>query len=101
MIRLAVAALALVSIDLPGKFVPFADIPAGPSAEAVNANCLSCHSGDMVMNQPHLTRAEWQGEVAKMRNAYKAPVDPASDAAILDWLVAMQAARNDIKSPQG
>ena len=53
------------------------------------------------MNQPHLTRAEWQGEVAKMRNAYKAPVDPASDAAILDWLVAMQAARNDIKSPQG
>ena len=35
MIRLAVAALALVSIDLPGKFVPFADIPAGPSAEAV------------------------------------------------------------------
>jgi hypothetical protein len=99
MIRLLFAAAALVSVELPNDFVPFADIAGGPSAEAINANCLSCHSAEMVLNQPHLSRAEWQGEVAKMRTTYKAPVDPADDAAILDWLVAMQAARRDITAP--
>jgi hypothetical protein len=27
----------------------------------------------MVLTQPHLSRADWQAEVEKMRNAYKAP----------------------------
>jgi len=88
-----VVALALVSIDLPGDFVPFADVAGGPSAEAVNANCLSCHSGEMITSQPPLSRIEWQGEVTKMRSVYKAPVEAADEAAIVDWLVAMQAAR--------
>ena len=85
--------LALVGIDLPGEVVPFVDIAGGPSAEAINANCLSCHSGEMVLTQPKLSRIEWQGEVAKMRGVYKAPIDAADDAAIVDWLVAMQAQR--------
>lgn len=92
-------AAAPASITLPDEFVPFADIAAGPSADAINANCLSCHSAEMVMNQPHLSRVEWQGEVTKMRNVYKAPVDPGDDAVIVDWLVAMQAKRNDITAP--
>ena len=76
--------------------MPFADIKGGPSAETINANCLSCHSGEMVLNQPHLSRIEWQGEVTKMRSVYKAPVAASDDAAIVDWLVAMQAKRSDI-----
>ena len=102
MIRLLFALLAAaapVSIELPNDFVPFADIAGGPSAEAINANCLSCHSAEMVLHQPQLSRIEWQGEIAKMRSTYKAPVDPADDAAILQWLVAMQARRPDIKAP--
>ena len=104
MMRLMVMAVLLgaaapVSIELPGEFVPFADIKGGPSAEAINANCLSCHSGEMVRNQPHLSRIEWQAEVTKMRSVYKAPVDPGDDAAIVDWLVAMQAQRSDITAP--
>lgn len=104
MMRLALMAVLLgaaapVSIELPGEFVPFADIQGGPSADAINANCLSCHSAEMVLNQPHLSRIEWQGEVTKMRNVYKAPVAPADDAAIVDWLVAMQAGRRDITAP--
>ena len=83
-------AAAPVSIELPGEFVPFADITGGPSAEAVNGNCLSCHSAEMVLNQPKLTGAEWQGVVAKMRTAYHAPIDAADDAAIVAWLTAMQ-----------
>lgn len=99
MIRFAL--LAMVSITLPDDFVSFADIADGPSADAVNANCLSCHSGEMVLNQPHLSRAEWAATVTKMRATYKAPIDAADEAAILDWLVAMQASRSEISSPKG
>jgi hypothetical protein len=98
MMRLVAIALLLgaagpVSIELPRDFVPFADIPGGPGAAAINGNCLSCHSAEMVMNQPVLTAPEWQGEITKMRTVYKAPVDPADDAAIIAWLLAMQATR--------
>ena len=96
MIRLLLALLATVSVDLPDDFVPFADVPAGPSAAAINANCLACHSAEMILFQPHLSRPEWQAEVTKMRTIYKAPVDAADDAAILDWLVAMQAGGGEI-----
>lgn len=99
MMALLLGAAAPVSIELPGEFVPFVDIKGGPSADAVNANCLSCHSAEMVLHQPRLTPIEWQGEVTKMRNVYKAPVAPADDAAIVAWLVAMQTGRSDITAP--
>lgn len=60
----------------------------GASADAVNGNCLSCHSAAMITAQPRLTRVQWGETIAKMRNVYAAPIDPADDAAILDWLVA-------------
>ena len=56
----------------------------------MNNNCLSCHSADMVLNQPALPKAEWQAEVDKMRTAYKAPIDPKDVAAILDYLVSVK-----------
>jgi hypothetical protein len=90
---LAVGAAAPVSIELPNEFVPFAELAGGPSPDAINGNCLSCHSAEMVLNQPDLTSVEWQASVTKMRSVYKAPVDPADDAAIIAWLLAMQAAR--------
>jgi hypothetical protein len=99
MMALLLGAAAPVSIELPGEFVPFVDIKGGPSAEAINANCLSCHSAEMVLHQPRLTPIEWQGEVTKMRNVYKAPIAPADDAAIVAWMVAMQAGRSDITAP--
>lgn len=81
-----------VSIDLPFDATQFAAVgPGAPSADAINNNCLSCHSAEMVLNQPALSRMEWAGEVAKMRKVYKAPVAEADDAAIIDWLTAMSA----------
>lgn len=83
-----------VSIDLPFDATLFPDLGSGaPSADAVNNNCLACHSAEMVLTQPALTRAEWAGEVAKMRSVYKAPVATDDDAAIIDWLVAMSSRR--------
>jgi cytochrome c5 len=59
----------------------------GAGADAINNNCLACHSAGMVLTQPRLSRADWQAEVEKMRNFYKAPVDASDVPAIVDYLV--------------
>jgi cytochrome c553 len=76
--------LKSVSADLPPGDALF---PNGPGADAINNNCLGCHSADMVLNQPALPKAQWEAEVNKMRTAYKAPIDPKDVDAILDYLV--------------
>ena len=76
-------ALKSVSVELPVSDVVF---PGGAKADAIAANCLSCHSAGMVLTQPDLTRAAWTGIVEKMIHAYKAPVAEADVAAIVDYL---------------
>jgi len=79
--------LKSVSVDLPPGDDMF---PNGPGADAINNNCLACHSADMVFNQPALPKAQWQAEVDKMRTAYKAPIDPKDVDAILSYLVSVK-----------
>jgi mono/diheme cytochrome c family protein len=76
--------LKSVSVDLP-----FGDrmFPDGPGADVVNGNCLACHSAGMVLNQAALSKAQWLTEVEKMRDAFKAPIDPKDVDAIVDYLV--------------
>ena len=76
-----------VSVDLPPGDEMF---PNGPGADAINNNCLACHSADMVLNQPALPMTQWHAEVDKMRTAYKAPIDPKDVDAILDYLVSVK-----------
>lgn len=83
-------AAAPQSLDLPDADGPFEDI-ASVSAEAMNANCLACHSSAMVTHQPALSPTQWQAEITKMRSLYRAPIDSGDDAAILAWLVAHSA----------
>ena len=73
-----------VSTRLPD---PGRRFPGGNSADAINNNCLACHSTGMVLTQPKMSRAEWQAEVDKMRNTYKAPIAAAAVPAIVDYLV--------------
>ena len=40
----------------------------------------------MILLQPALTPEQWKGEIKKMKEVYKAPVDPAAEAAILAYL---------------
>jgi mono/diheme cytochrome c family protein len=82
--------LKSISVDLPQSEVMFTGEGAGPA----NNNCLACHSADMVLNQPALTRAAWQAEVSKMINIYKAPVAAADAAAIVDYLTRTKGADN-------
>jgi hypothetical protein len=73
-----------VKVALPDSDVQF---PAGPHADVINNNCLSCHSVEMVLDQPPMPRATWQAEVDKMRGSYKAPVNDADAKTIVDYLV--------------
>jgi hypothetical protein len=40
----------------------------------------------MVLTQPRLSRSQWQAEVDKMRNTYKAPISATDVPAIVDYL---------------
>jgi hypothetical protein len=44
----------------------------------------------MIMTQPTMAKAAWAGEVAEMRNVYKAPVDGKAVPAIVDYLTAVK-----------
>ena len=79
--------LKSVNVDLPAGDDTF---PNGPGADAINNNCLACHSADMVLNQPALPKAQWEAEVDKMIAAYKAPIDPKDVGAILDYLASVK-----------
>ena len=79
-----------VKIDLPDSDKMF---PAGPGSDAINNNCLACHSADMVLNQPALSKPAWATEVNKMINNYKAPVAPEDVGAIVDYLTALKGAK--------
>jgi mono/diheme cytochrome c family protein len=79
--------LKSLDLDLPTKDQTF---PPGPGADAANGNCRACHSVEMVLNQPPLPKAAWEAVVAKMRNVYKAPVDPKDVPAIVDYLVTIK-----------
>jgi cytochrome c5 len=83
-----------VGVTLHSVNVNFPDpgrmFPGDAKADAINNNCLACHSAGMVLTQPTLSRAEWQGEVEKMRSTYKAPVEESDVPAIVDYLVALK-----------
>lgn len=76
--------LRSTSVQLPESDRTF---PAGPGADVVDSNCLTCHSAGMVLNQPALTKPAWAAEVAKMINTYKAPIAPDDVGPIVDYLV--------------
>jgi hypothetical protein len=63
--------------------------------ETVAENCTACHSPAMMLQQPKIPRAKWEGLVEKMITVYKAPVDQAAAPVIVDYLMAMQAARSE------
>jgi cytochrome c5 len=83
------APLTLKSVDVT---LPDSDraLPDGPGVDAVQNNCVSCHSAGMILTQPALPKAVWEAEVAKMRNVYKAPVDDKDVPDIVGYLAAVK-----------
>jgi hypothetical protein len=79
-----ITTLKSLKLDVPSSDAMF---PAGSGSDAINNNCLACHSADHVLNQPSMSREAWQEVVNKMITAYKAPVSPDDAKAIVDYLV--------------
>jgi hypothetical protein len=82
--------LKSVKLDLPDSDRMF---PAGPGSDAINNNCLACHSADMVLNQPSFSKQAWAAEVNKMIKNYKAPIAPEDVGPIVDYLTALKGAK--------
>jgi len=60
-----------------------------PGLGTVEAHCAACHSLDYVqMNSTYLNAAAWDAEIAKMINAFGAPISPADAKVIGDYLKA-------------
>ncbi|MBM4217148.1 MAG: cytochrome c [Gammaproteobacteria bacterium] len=60
----------------------------GEGRELFIARCSSCHSVDYIeMHARFATRALWESQVTKMRNAYKAPMSDEDVKVIVDYLV--------------
>lgn len=97
-----VAALMVVGAQAQDKLIlksvnvdlPFGDrMFQGAGSEALNNNCLACHSAGMVLTQPALSKEQWHAEVEKMLYAYKAPIDPKDIDAIVNSLMGVQQAK--------
>jgi sulfite dehydrogenase len=90
--RLAVRVAAMLAV---AAALPVAGVEPGREPEAAPgegrdvfvARCSSCHSLDYVEMHARLgTRALWEAEIAKMRNAFKAPLSDEEARQILDYL---------------
>ena len=60
--------------------------PPGGGAQIVRVKCLSCHAGDLIVQQ-RLSRTGWSGEVDKMVG-WGAVVDASERDTLLDYLTA-------------
>jgi hypothetical protein len=64
-----------------------AELKQGPGFDEVVEHCNACHSLDYIlMNGPFLDVAGWDAEVAKMINAFGAPIDHADAKVIAQYL---------------
>ena len=77
----ALMATAVAAEEKPVQLKP------GPGLDKVEGNCGGCHSFDYLpMNSRFLNAAGWDAEVAKMINAFGAPIDQADAKTIADYL---------------
>jgi hypothetical protein len=77
-------------VMLPGSSQVFPNNPGGPSSMQTNANCLTCHSAGMVLNQPNFHKATWQAIVKQMIVQFQAPVAASDVQPIVDYLTSIK-----------
>ena len=82
-----VAIAGILSFDLALAEEPPTQLKQAPGLDKVEMHCNACHSLDyIVMNSPFLDAAGWSAEVAKMINAFGAPIDQADAEVIAKYL---------------
>jgi len=70
-------------VEVP--YVPF-PVKMGKGFDAVQANCLMCHSFGYIINQGRQSKKFWRGKVDKMIIHFKAPIDEAAAKATTEYL---------------
>ena len=68
--------------------VPYVAFPIkmGEGFDAIQANCLMCHSFGYIINQGRQSKKFWRGKVDKMIDHFKAPMDEAAAKATTNYL---------------
>ena len=70
-------------VEVP--YVPF-PVKMGNGFDAIQANCLMCHSFGYIINQGRQSKKFWRGKVDKMIIHFKAPIDEAAAKATTEYL---------------
>ena len=79
------AAMALSASALAGEEA--IKLKDGPGVDKVRQNCIACHSLDYIpLNSPFLDEKGWEAVVAKMANAFKAPIKEEDRKPIAEYL---------------
>ncbi len=76
---------AEIKEDIEIPYIPY-EVKMGEHFDAVQANCLTCHSFGYVTNQGPQSKAFWRGKVEKMIVHFKAPITDADSANITEYL---------------
>jgi len=71
--------------DIAVPYIPY-PIKMGKGFNAVQANCLTCHSFGYIINQGPQSKDFWAGKVIKMVMHFKAPIDKKDTQTIIDYL---------------
>lgn len=68
--------------------VPYVAFPIkmGKGFDAIQTNCLMCHSFGYIINQGRQSKAFWHGKVMKMVDHFKAPLDEKAIQETTDYL---------------
>ena len=66
-------------------YMPY-EIKMGKNFDAIQANCLMCHSFGYIINQGPQSKEFWHKKVVKMIDAFKAPMDEKAIKDTTDYL---------------
>ena len=76
---------AQVKGDIEVPYISY-QIKMGKGFDAVQANCLMCHSFGYIINQGPQSRAFWKSKVEKMITHFKAPISKEDVKIVTDYL---------------
>ena len=85
---LALAAAAVAAdktIPMPADHA-YATLRPGAGVEVTRQQCVSCHSTDYIVMQPHGNAKQWDGVVTKMIKVFGAPLSEADAKIITEYL---------------
>jgi len=76
---------AQVEGDVEVPYISY-QIKMGKGFDAVQANCLMCHSFGYIINQGPQSREFWKKKVEKMITHFKAPITKEDAKVVTDYL---------------